>query len=293
MLRKYVILILVGVSLIACSGKKEKEQMLKSGQGIFEFTEYEPLKDKPVYLHYYIPEDGDRTQMPILIVFHGNGRKPDSYLNVWIPFAQEKKFIVVVPGFSQELYPEDAYNWGDMMLDGVLQPEEKWTFSIVEPIFDFVKSDLESVHDQYDIYGHSAGSQFAHRFLIFKNKNRVNRAVMANAGWYTVPDENIDFPYGLKNTPVKQSDLKDIFAKEAYVLLGTADTDPNHKDLKRTEGTNKQGAHRFGRGHYFMEQVKRIAGEEGFKLNWQVREVEGAGHSNGQMAPAAVSILYK
>ena len=38
------------------------------------------------------------------------------------------------------------------------------------------------------MFGHSAGGQFVHRFVQFKPNSRVNYAISANAGWYTVPD---------------------------------------------------------------------------------------------------------
>jgi hypothetical protein len=236
--------------------------------------------------------------MPILFVFHGTNRSASSYLNAWIPLARTRKFVVITPEFTDELYPSngdsnDYYNLGGVIVNKVIQPEENWTFSIIEPIFDFVRSDIGSRQRVYDIYGHSAGSQFVHRFLLFKEESRVRRAVAANAGWYTIPDDNIDFPYGLKNSPQKQKGLQVFFAKEAYILLGTADTDPNDSDLRKTKEALLQGPHRYARGYYFMNELKKISAKEKFTLNWKIVEVEGARHSNGQMAPAAADILYK
>ena len=38
-----------------------------------------------------------------------------------------------------------------------------------------------------DLFGHSAGSQVAHRFLLFKPTNKTNKVILSAAGWYTVP----------------------------------------------------------------------------------------------------------
>ncbi|MDR0836476.1 MAG: hypothetical protein LBN11_07865 [Tannerella sp.] len=296
MLRKHLIFLIVGVTLfssVELGAIERPGKKLKFGRNIFEYDLYEPLKEKPVNLHYYIPQVDNVKELPILIAFHGNGRNAVSYMNVWARLAEANNIIVVIPEFTPEIFPGSDYNTGGILMRNVVQPEEKWAFSIIEPIFDFVRSDIGSVQTTYDIFGHSAGAQFAHRFLMFKRDTRVNRATIANAGWYTVPDEKIGFPYGIKASPVKQRDLKNFFGKEVYLLLGTEDTDPNHKDLKKDRYTNKQGPHRYARGYYFMEQLKRISAAEGFELNWKIVDVEGAGHSNTQMAPAAVEVLYK
>ena len=52
--------------------------------------------------------------------------------------------------------------------------------------------------EEYSLFGHSAGAQVAHRFLYFIHPNRASRTVLANSGYYTMPIEEISYPYGLK-----------------------------------------------------------------------------------------------
>jgi hypothetical protein len=58
---------------------------------------------------------------------------------------------------------------------------------------------LKLDHAGYDMYGHSAGAQFVHRYLQFYDSPKVKKAVAANAGWYTFPNEAINYPYGIKS----------------------------------------------------------------------------------------------
>lgn len=85
------------------------------------------------------------------------------------------------------------------------------------------------------------GAQFVHRYVTFMPDTRVDRAVSANAGWYTLPDVDVAYPYGLKNTDVATtSRVASLFARKLIVHLGTADTDRN--GLNTSAGAEAQGA---------------------------------------------------
>ena len=45
------------------------------------------------------------------------------------------------------------------------------------------------------MFGHSAGAQFTHRYMLLSKDKRISNAVVANAGWYTFIN-NAKFPYG-------------------------------------------------------------------------------------------------
>ena len=46
-------------------------------------------------------------------------------------------------------------------------------------IFDYFRSRFDIQENSYRIYGHSGGSQFVHRYLLFGQDARVEKAVMA------------------------------------------------------------------------------------------------------------------
>jgi len=53
---------------------------------------------------------------------------------------------------------------------------------------------------QFSMFGHSAGAQFVHRYITFMPQGHLRAAVAANSGWYTLPDQTLKLPYGLKHT---------------------------------------------------------------------------------------------
>ena len=256
--------------------------------GSFEFRGYGPLSDRPLKVWYDAPA-GDLTSVKVLVVMHGQSRTGQAYRDSWIDDARRVGALLVVPEFSEAFYPgSDAYNLGNMEHE----PESRWSFSLIEPLFDHIRADTGNRTDGYYLYGHSAGAQFVHRFLLFKPDNRVKRAVAANAGWYTTPEAQVAFTYGLRGSPATDAGLRRALATPLTVLLGENDTDPNDSDLRHTPEADRQGPHRFARGHFFFEAGRNAAGALGAPFGWALKTVPGAAHSNGDMAPAAARALF-
>jgi pimeloyl-ACP methyl ester carboxylesterase len=254
--------------------------------GSFQFSGYAPLRDRPLKVWYDAPSDV--TTAKVLVVMHGQSRTGEDYRNSWIAHARRAGALLVVPEFTEALYPgSDAYNLGNMERE----PESRWSFSLIEPLFDHIRADTGNRSDGYYLYGHSAGAQFVHRFLLFK-PNRVKRAVAANAGWYTAPEPSVDFPYGLRGSPITDAGLRRALAAPLTVLLGENDTDTNDPDLRHSSEADRQGPHRLARGHFFFAAGRTTAGALGTPFGWTLQTVPGAVHSNGDMAAAAARSLF-
>jgi pimeloyl-ACP methyl ester carboxylesterase len=264
------------------------------GASQFIFDEYPPLADKPLTVWTFRPDSAAVDEMPIVFVMHGFGRKAEDYRDAWVPHARAYNVLVVVPTFGAEDFPGgDGYNLGSIFTqDGEPTPEDEWAFSAIEPLFDHVASITDSNQDSYYLYGHSAGSQFAHRFLLFKPENRAHAVVAANAGWYTMPHFNADFPYGLNGSPSTPDELKDGLAKNLIVLLGEDDNNPNAGSLRTTPEAMVQGEHRLARGRTFYRAAEEVADSLDVPFNWTLQTVPGVGHDNEQMAAAAAERLF-
>jgi dienelactone hydrolase len=264
---------------------------IQPGLGEFHFADYPPLADRPIQVYYAAP--ADLATAEIVIVMHGLGRDGKEYLADWAPLVTNRNVLVLVPEFSDELYPDsEEYNVGNAIdADGQLQPREEWTFHVIEALFDSVVAELGSQAKDYALFGHSAGAQFVHRFIELVPQHRARVAVAANAGWYTVPDDSIPFPYGLEGAPVHEADLGPAFASDLVVLLGGDDVDPDDDSLRRDDLSDAQGRHRLERGLHFYLRSRQVAHRESLPFRWRLQVVPGLAHSHRDAAAAAAALL--
>lgn len=264
--------------------------MLEAGKSRFEFSDWH---GPAIPVWTYVPDRIDPRTAPIAIIMHGASRNPDDYRDAWVAGADSHGFIVIAPGFSNEDFPgARTYNMGGVLdQNGQPLPRAQWTFSVIEPLFDEVVSRLGGAQTGYTLYGHSAGSQFVHRFMYFMPEARAKRFLFANAGWYTFPDRSIAFPFGLDGTPVNDARLQAVLAKDVVLLLGDQDNDARHRLLNRSREAMRQGRHRFERGQNFFASASQLAQDNGWDFGWKLRVIEGVAHSNSGIAAGAADLI--
>lgn len=287
------------VGLIACDNSDNSENDSKiTGSGVYTYTDYLPFADKPIDCYYYVPA-GSNNSTPVFVVVHGAGRDAKSLRDGLITMADQKKFIVLSPQFSATYFPgSDAFNMANIFEDGddptpaTLNPESEWTFSVLDPLFEDFKVLTGNSRATYDVFGHSAGAQMIHRFLIFQPEAKFNRVVCSAAGWYAVPDSQVDYPYGLRLSPAETQDPQPYFGRTAYIIVGENDTDPNSFNLRHTPEADLQGLNRLQRAQYFYQESFDRAHEGGHNYQWQYRSVPNAGHNSDAMAAFAADLLY-
>jgi len=268
------------------------------GSGFFIYNYSAPNFSKTLRVFYHIPNNAVAST-PILMVFHGVSRNAKDYRNAFVNASNAKNFIVIAPEFSDENFPQsDQYNLGNVYVDGdnptsnSLNPESQWSFSIVEKLFDFIKSQLKNTSNSYKIFGHSAGAQFAHRFLMFKPNNRANLTVISAAGWYTFPDASIPFPYGLKNSILESSTSDIFFAKNVFVQVGEFDNNPNDANLRHNFYADAQGLQRLERATNYVDFCKQQAKNSTFDFNWMLYIHKNADHNYVIAAQNAANLLF-
>lgn len=236
----------------------------------------------PVYMH--VPAQAG-PDAPVVLVFHGASRNPDDYRNAWIEIAEACQVVIAAPGFSRERFPgADGYNLAGLGEDG-LEPAFPW----VETVFDSVRSRYGLNAPGYYAFGHSAGSQFLHRFLFFTPDTRLIRGVGANAGWYTRPDPETPWPYGFKAAPAAPIALDRIPRLPFEIHLGALDSDPEGENVRRNPQADAQGENRLARGLSMAAYVNALGAESG--AGWRVEIVPAVAHDNTRMAPAAARAL--
>lgn len=257
--------------------------------GVFERTEAAGATNDTQRVYFHRPAQW-RAGGRVVMVMHGVDRDADRYRDEWAPLADAHGFLLVCPEFSRAKFPKAAwYNLGGMQMTS---DASRWAFSVPDRVYADVRERFGASSERYSLYGHSAGSQFVHRFLLLAPSPRVDQAISANAGWYTLPVFDQSFPFGLRGTSVSEAQVEAFLRRPLVLQLGESDTNPEHRTLERNAETDRQGTHRFARGLNFMAVGKREAERRGIALAWRLVTVPGVGHSNGRMAASAAKVLF-
>jgi len=283
----------VSIAFTLFCGTASAAETTAIGKSNFQFIDRQGDPTRPITVWTFIPE-GCLPECPVQFVFHGVERNGEEYLNSWIGFAKAGHFIVVVPEFSHKQYPQGSdYSLGRVRDE---REPEKWTFAVPDHLFEFLKARLQLHAQAYRAFGHSAGGQFVHRWLLFRPDNHASIIIAANPGWYTMPEwdpakTQFRFPYNLIGAPIGQQQLQKALSRRFTLMLGARDTDPQHKYLKRSQGASAQGSQRLERGQAFFAAAKNAAQRLGIPFIWDLVIVPGAGHDNAVMAKAAVEYM--
>jgi len=247
---------------------------------------------KPIVVFLVLPASLSANSN-FVMVMHGTNRNAMDYANAWRQFVNKHDYIIAAPEFSKADWPHSrSYNLGNIFTgsdgSGNLNPESKWAFNAVVKLHDELVKGFGLKKKTYDIWGHSAGAQFVHRLMEFLPDENVRYYIAANAGWYTLPDLTVEFPYGLKHHLLNftSNDLIRMNAEQMIVMRGTADT-LQGSNLRTTPEAMAQGKNRYERAETFFNTGFNISDAD----KWQLIDVPNVGHDYIKMAEAAQNFL--
>ena len=245
--------------------------------------------DKPdIEVFYSLPEKVNDETM-VLFIIHGASRTAEGYLEDFLPHIQEKNLIAVAPKFSKDFYPHYAF-LNRSAIDGKKLPAASPKLdNVLGDIFEVLSSKHKIRNDKYRIYGHSGGAQFVQRYLLFSHDSRIDKAVLANAGFYTFMNQNL-YPYGLKDMELDDEEIQRVFRTKVALYVGENDTDRNFKNLK---GARAQGKNRLVRGEAFFLSLVSYAEEREIPFRWQYQIIKNVGHDNGGMVAGAAYFILE
>ena len=265
---------------------------MPAGSGRIEVAETAGASDGPMPVWYHRPAawaaDGR-----VVVVMHGLRRDADRYRDEWRALAEAQGFLLLVPEFSEAKFPGIRwYNFGNLVdSEGRTVPAAAWTYPAFDRVVLAAMRAAGATRPRFMLYGHSAGAQFVHRYLLLTGAPLAERVVIANSGSYTLPRADRPFPAGLGGTTADPATLRAVFERPVVLQLAEEDTDPKHSSLPRQDWAVAQGSHRFARGWFFFDAMRRAAAAQGAAFNWVVVTVPGVGHSNAGMAAHAAEHL--
>jgi hypothetical protein len=276
------------------------------GSGKFTIDGGEGHTEKRIDVYYHVPLSYDKNTK-VLIVVPGAGRNGWSYRDSWVEAAEKYNVLILSPSYSEDFYPRFwNYNIARMLSDvkinkaktaiesyTVVADSNEWIFNDFDRIFDYSMIKFNLSAKQYDMFGHSAGGQIIHRLALFDFKNKANRLLASNSGWYTVPTFKENFPYGLKNGVFTQDQISSVFKSNLIVFLGELDNEHETRGhLVRNSQLDIQGTYRLSRGQHFFKKSNELASNLNVEFNWNIHVVQGVGHDYKNMGKAAGIYLY-
>jgi hypothetical protein len=229
----------------------------------------------------------------VLLAMHGNTRTASDYADYWRSWATQHDYLVLCPYYDAVNWPSvGQYQMGNVFsgddCGGVLNPRERWTFTIDLGIHQRARDGFGIADPQFDMWGFSGGGQHVHRFMLYEPTAPVRTAVAAGSGWYTAPDLNIDCPYGVRDPLLwfTKTDLTAWTNRNMVIMVGTADT-VRDDELRITARADAQGLNRYQRAGYMMSKGRTLNP----LTRWRRVDVPDVGHSAKPMAQAAQSVI--
>ena len=248
--------------------------------------------DKPDVEIFFITPEKINKDTKVIFVIHGNSRNAEDYLSAWIPHVINKNVIVAAPQFRKIDFRyffllEMAESSGD-----VNRNKNEYINNSISLFFNFLKSKFSLTTETYKMFGHSAGAQFTHRYMLLSMDNRISNTVIANAGWYTFLTDD-EFPYGINNSPINISNkqIEWFMSKKANLLIGSDDID--FKSVNSSKGANLQGLTRVDRAANYFDSLIMNAESRGYALRWNYRVLERVDHDFKKVTPYAAQILLR
>lgn len=199
------------------------------------------------YLHY---RGGTGTRpVPPLVLVHGRSRDVDSLFSAFLPWADRFGVDMLAPKFTvrrhhgyQRLGTSDRSRSAADVLDDIL---EDAGVGRARRIW---------------LFGFSGGAQFAHRYAMVRRR-RLAALSIAAAGWYTFPDFNVPYPYGLAPGSLPNglsASLTDFLALPIQVLVGERDVERDSSLRRGRRVDRQQGPNRVTRALAWVEAVRRL-----------------------------------
>ena len=140
----------------------------------------------------YVPTLGPRTKLPprILVCVHGLSQDYNGLFELCARAGKHYRVAVIAPYFDNITFPE----YGKLNLNGTRAD----TFLI--DLIKHVSEITQTTEREVFMFGHGDGGNFVQRFVL-AHPERIARAA-AHVTEFTVLDENIFFPEGLRANPL-------------------------------------------------------------------------------------------
>ena len=235
-------------------------------------------------------------QAEILVLIHGTppeGETAESnaqyYLTSWTDFAQEHGYILIAPAFTQEDFSSRQGDHAMSGYRGLFGREigaDEWVLRLVKAY----QQALGLTNEPFYLYGHSAGGQFAGRFLV-THPDAIKKAVITSAATYPQPTTQVAWPFGMgelhadiewdaettRHVDVVPDPQKWLAATQVSltVIVGLNDT----AELPAALIPGQKGKNRYIIARNWIRDMAAFAEAHGLESRFNLEIIPGQGHS--------------
>jgi poly(3-hydroxybutyrate) depolymerase len=222
----------------------------------------------------YVPARS-RPGSALVVAVHGVSRNAGEHVQLLSTYAEQHGAVLVVPVFTatrnddyQRLGRSGRGVRSDAALDAIVAEVAQLTGARA---------------DKFYLFGFSGGAQFAHRYVM-AHPERVAGAAVAAAGWYTFPDANTPYPYGI-GTSAGLAGVR--FDPDAFLRVPIAvfvgEDDVTQGNLRRNPDVDRQqGETRLARAQAWVSAMRAAAASRGLPPLVTLHPVPGIRHSFAQ-----------
>jgi pimeloyl-ACP methyl ester carboxylesterase len=255
----------------------------------------------------YVP-DTHSSGSRVLVVVHGETR-PDqdvaalaeTFINRWTGFAEQTGAVIVAPAFSQLDFGSDGDGRGGYRgLYGRVMGADEFLHNVLTHVGHVTS--VPTAGRRFFLYGHSAGGQFANRYLV-RHPDRVIAAVLSAPGRYAFPDEGAPWHFGMdalrgnvrwdlagETHPIDHRPDPDGWVDAATLPISVIVGDRDDEKLRclpaQCDPAWGDEATRIDIGRRWVEQMNRLAAEHGRQGRVTFQLVPGIGHDSAGLTQA-------
>ena len=223
--------------------------------------------------HVFIP----RKRHPdgrMLVSVHGVSRNVEEHIELLRPLAERFGVVLLAPLFAEDCFPD----YQRLGRKGQGPRADLALIRLLNELKGLLGQDTSCV----DMFGFSGGAQFAHRFAM-AHPQRVRRLSLGAAGWYTMPDRSLSYPFGVRDANGLDGVRLDVITAArlpTLVLVGERDNSTEDEELNQSKRVcRRQGANRRERAHSWVQEMNNFATKRGDSPATRLLVLPGVDHS--------------
>lgn len=220
----------------------------------------------------YVPR-GEIRGAPVLVTVHGISRNARIHAESFAQLAERHGAVLLAPRFSSR-------EFGDYQRLGRTQLGPRADRLLLR-LVDHVAGLTGAVGQKILLFGYSGGAQFAHRFAM-AHPERVAVAAVSSSGWYTFPDRERWYPYGIRASarlPGVRFEPMAFLQIPMLVTVGERDV-KRGRSLRRARHLDRQqGRNRVERAQRWVEAMAEEARTHALPSAVELQVLGGVHHS--------------